>query len=152
MGKLISCPDCGRQVSKSAVQCPSCGHPFRASAKGKSSISCCGLISAAIFVAVVGFISEFLALTPKGNLPAPGQRPSPSSTPKIGDPVMLEVPGNARVYLATKDEAFDEMIDAQNANSWDLMNRLISQGKVVAPPNGTKGVLVNRRSCRSSYA
>ncbi len=60
----------------------------------------------------------------------------------VGDQVVLQDQGNSRVFLATSNWAWDEMIDAENAKSQDLMARLIRQGKVIAPKSGTVCVIV----------
>lgn len=35
MGCLIKCPDCGKQISKSAPACPDCGRTMKKGASGK---------------------------------------------------------------------------------------------------------------------
>ena len=32
---LITCPDCGKQLSDQATACPNCGHPFRVGTPAK---------------------------------------------------------------------------------------------------------------------
>jgi len=64
----------------------------------------------------------------------------------VGDQVVLQDQGNRRVLLATSDWAWDEMLDAENANSADLIARLIRQGKVIAPKSGTVCVIVKNGS------
>ena len=76
MGRLVSCPDCGHKVSKSAVNCPNCGRPFRAQAGERFSVSGCGLISAGLFVAVVGsFLFLSLILRFGGAFPVASSEP-----------------------------------------------------------------------------
>ncbi len=36
---LISCPDCGKQVSSEAPTCPSCGRPIKQSSPGTHAVS-----------------------------------------------------------------------------------------------------------------
>ena len=49
----------------------------------KSSMSCCGLITAALLVTVVGFFL-FVATLPRGKNPANGERPAQTDKPNIG--------------------------------------------------------------------
>lgn len=44
---LIPCPDCGRQVSPSAVACPQCGRPMRAATPASTGPRCYSCSSAA---------------------------------------------------------------------------------------------------------
>lgn len=56
---LITCPECGAQVSDKAHTCPKCGHPFvhteRSSAVG-------GRITAIVIVSIIAFILALFAL------------------------------------------------------------------------------------------
>lgn len=70
-----------------------------------------------------------------------GPAPAAAAAPVVGDPVIVEVPGNRRIWLASED-AWGEMLDAQNAGSAELMARLVERGKVIVAPNGSRGVLV----------
>jgi hypothetical protein len=55
---LISCPECGRQISSAAEACPQCGHPNRPTPAGPTCYACsspattkcqsCGALSCAI--------------------------------------------------------------------------------------------------------
>ena len=36
MNQLISCPDCGKQISKLATSCPSCGRPLNESSENEN--------------------------------------------------------------------------------------------------------------------
>jgi hypothetical protein len=85
MGRLVSCPDCGHKVSKSAVNCPNCGRPFRAQAGERFSVSGCGLISAGLFVAVVGsFLFLFVDSLPRGDNAPQRERSAPASKLDLG--------------------------------------------------------------------
>jgi hypothetical protein len=84
----------------------------------------------------------FLAWLGAKNRP-PGASPAPArESLQVGDQVVVEVPGNTRVFLATTDDSWNPMIDAQNAKSHELTARLIERGDVIAPPNGVRGVIV----------
>lgn len=37
---LISCPECGRQISTAAESCPGCGHPNRATPRAPTGPTC----------------------------------------------------------------------------------------------------------------
>ena len=63
---------------------------------------------------------------------------------------MVRLSGGNVIGLAADDRSYDELIDAENAESQDLLDRLTGQGRVVWVPNGT-GVLVIRRSMFSQF-
>jgi hypothetical protein len=73
---------------------------------------------------------------------ATGKRQVSEPVLAIGDQCIVQDEGYKRVFLATSDAAWYEMLDAQNANSVELMARLIDQGKVFSPKGGTVGVIV----------
>lgn len=141
MSNLTRCPDCGRSVSRDAASCPSCGR--RIAKAGGKSVGCCGLIVAGFFALCL--FSFILSVNKQPGSPSPvAPSPSPPSPPrpKIGDRVVLALPGGKVLWLAADDDSFDEMLDAENAQSIDLMARLMEQGRVAQVNNGTPALVV----------
>lgn len=61
---------------------------------------------------------------------------------KPGAHVILYRDGVERVFLATTDAAWDELLDAENAQSVELLARLSEQGKLLMPKCGTKATVI----------
>jgi len=68
---LISCPECGHQVSSSAPACPSCGHPVSEGKVSKTHVADRAVkalgtwlvaewVVKAIFVVVIGIVAIVL--------------------------------------------------------------------------------------------
>ena len=140
----MKCRNCGRPLSRSAPICPSCGEPTRRRKGG-----CCGVIASAGMLLFLGLVAV-VAISPKPSRPpaasaptsaTPAPAPAPASV-MPGDSVQLVLPGGSGVFLARTDEAWNEMLDAENANSRELMGRLFSQQKVFRVPNGTPAIVV----------
>lgn len=73
---------------------------------------------------------------------APARAPAAQAV-HTGDAVVIHLPGaDYGPWLATSEDAWNEMIDAQNSKSGELMGRLMEQGRVIRVPNGTPGVVV----------
>jgi hypothetical protein len=67
----------------------------------------------------------------------------------VGEGAVLVVPKSSQVWLAV-DDAWDEMIDAENAQDYEEMNILIGRGRVVRTPSGTRAKVIKRgfTSCK----
>lgn len=136
MGRLFACPDCGANVSKSAASCPSCGRVLKKAAK---QYGCGTLLAGAMALGVAAIVISAI------NSPRVADRPNvavPTKMIKVGDHVILEVPKANRIFLATTDDAWDELIDAENAASQELIVRLINQGKAFSLPNNSKATVI----------
>ncbi len=71
-----------------------------------------------------------------------GERQSVGPFLTVGDQAIVQGEGHTRVFLATSDSAWYEMLDAESTKSAELMARLIQQGKVIAPKGGTRCLIV----------
>jgi hypothetical protein len=150
---LRDCPDCGTQVSARAMSCPSCGRALKRPAR---RFGCLGsvLIVGGVLLGGMCLIS---ALT--GRRPAPTRPGSPQPTPKavvepsaprpaipptpslhIGDEAILSLPGAQAIFLASAEdeEAYDELIDAENASDIEGIARMMARGRAFRVPNGTR--------------
>lgn len=116
-----------------------------------------GLVKTVLAVFLVFFLAfMLLALFLPRN---PGSTPneqvsSPASLGPQGiEPGMraaLYLPGGQGLWLAANDSAYDEMLDAQNAKSMELLGRLMERGLVVRELNGTQ-VLVIKNAMLSRF-
>ena len=118
---------------------------------GKVGCGGCLLVLVGGFVALVIIIAQNRPQgvpdpSGGGRLPGRAQAPAPSRPAErslaVGDAVILDVPGATRVYLATTDESWNDLLDAENAKSVELMSRLIERGRAIVVANGTRGVIV----------
>jgi hypothetical protein len=145
MARLTTCPDCGLQVSKTAPACPSCGRVLK---RQPRQYGCCGGI---ILIALIGFVGLMIlgTLSPHPPRPPAPTGPPPPPAPSrpvahVGDRAVLDRPGGIIVTLAVDDAAWDEMLDAQNADSRELMDRLVQQGRVIREANGNTVLVVKQ--------
>jgi hypothetical protein len=130
MGNLIECDDCGKKVSSRARACPGCGSPVPRRSR---------LVPALVWTTVGFSVLCVVGLF----LDAAGVSKGTKGTGiAVGDAVRLESKGGSGVWLAADGETFDEMLDAQNSRSGELLRRLHEGGKVVYAPNGSVGVIV----------
>lgn len=74
--------------------------------------------------------------------------PNPSSLAGVG--AECEVSPEKGAWFAMTDQAYDDLVDAQNANSGPLMGRLLTRGVVFREPKGSH-VLVVRVSWGSAW-
>lgn len=58
--KLINCPDCGHEVSKSAATCPNCGKDLKTEGLGKDTKCCLVFVLIFIIVMVLWGLVNFL--------------------------------------------------------------------------------------------
>lgn len=138
MGKLIRCPDCGKEISRKATNCPNCGRPWKKPAK---QYGCGGCLVVLLGFGVVAFVLLAINSDPsRGPAIAPDTK-APSI--QVGDTVVLMPPGDVAM-IAMTDEGWDEMLQAQNAGSRDLLLRLVEQRKLTAANKGTRAIVVKR--------
>ena len=63
---MVKCPDCGKDISSSAMACPNCGHPMKAALKPKGegcflqtlNIGCALVLIVIIFIVIVLWIAS----------------------------------------------------------------------------------------------
>jgi hypothetical protein len=152
MARTTTCPSCKAEVSTAAASCPGCGHPFKAA---RRPTGCCGPI---VLIGLGGFV---LLLIVSASLPRPVPSPTrsthvpksaprsasvppkatttegPQSTLGIGDEAILHLPGGRGVFLAA-DDAWDALIDAENARDMEEVAILMARGKAIRESNGTR--------------
>lgn len=113
---------------------------------GKKGLGCCSFVA----LLGIGLGAYFLIKAGPGPHKPPGTAANAKvaatgparKTPGVGDPCLLALPGGHGVWLAATDDSYNEMLDAQNAGSVALLERLADQGKVLYVGNGTRGVVV----------
>lgn len=47
---LVTCAECGREVSSAATQCPHCGHPMRGAINARDPVHFAGIVVAILIV------------------------------------------------------------------------------------------------------
>ncbi len=127
MANLAPCPDCGAPVSKRAPSWPRCGCPLK-KAKKRGFLGGCAtvvLVSFALAI-VVGLLTSQAPITDpvakevdlrksdtskRAGDDVKGQSAYPVLV--VGDQVILQNEGNSRVFVATTDSAWDEMLGAR---------------------------------------
>ncbi|MCL5036168.1 MAG: zinc ribbon domain-containing protein [Chloroflexi bacterium] len=75
---LIKCPDCGKEISKSAEACPNCGKPNKSK---PANIGCCG--GCLVILAVLFILGSIISLFEKHNPPSSPPPPPITSSPKV---------------------------------------------------------------------
>jgi hypothetical protein len=159
---LASCPECGKTVSDRAVSCPHCGcefeddRPIRRSSRGgvvvqkrgcvgQTAFGCAAVVGALMVLGCMGMLLSPRSAqnaAPDATAPVAAQRSEDPETLERGDSVTLFIEGNTNLFLATTDDSWNEMLDAQNAKTNALLIRLIRQGKVAMVANGEKATIV----------
>lgn len=111
------------------------------------NFSGCGCV---VIVALLGGIYVLFSGAGRDRDPATGAASPATSVPvfELGGTVVVG-PGHG-AWFATTDDAYTEMIDAQNAKSGPLLGRLVETGKAFREPDGAK-LLVVRRSFGSLF-
>jgi hypothetical protein len=123
-----------------APYCPHCGRPLRKAKKTPRQFGCCGLIA----FGLLGLFVYALSTATNRN-PAPVASTSPRL--QVGADAVLDLPGATGVWLATNDEDFDAMIDAENAaakggpGAGAAIYRLAESGRARKYPVGTRVVV-----------
>lgn len=121
--------------------------------KKKGCFSGCLGTIAGLFLICIILMAFASILTRKpdgqGTAVSPTASPAPARTAPsrpvlhVGDRVVINLPNaDYGPWLATSEDAWNEMLDAENAKSMELMNRLTEQGRVIRVQNGTPGVIV----------
>jgi hypothetical protein len=87
----------------------------------------------------VYYTLNFRSAPPPGAAASNNRSEAPLSA---GDRVILQDVGYKRVFLATDDSAWHDMLNAEVKDSVELMSRLVTQGKVIAVKGGTAAVIV----------
>ena len=141
------CPVCGFAIQHSrpvATTCPRCRNlvvPANAGGKRKSGSSGAGWI--VLGLVGVGLVMVGLLLWGDVHLP---QAPPPPFEARPGDRVALGYRGGkgSQVFLGRTFSDFDALVEAQNAESKDLLSILIAQNRVLMVPAGTQAVVEKR--------
>jgi hypothetical protein len=147
-GKLVRCPDCGREISRLAPCCPQCGRPFRrakVSKRANALLSGCVLISVTLLLCVVAFVLVFGGALLTNQASRDRGSASSSSDPRPGEEAQLKGLGLRNgVWLALDENSWDAMLDAQNEGAKEgpgagsALFRLAQAGKVRIYPIGTR--------------
>lgn len=140
------CPVCGFAIQHSKPQaqpCPRCKNlvvPANAGGKAKSGSSGGGWI----VLGLVGVGVVMVGLLLRGDVHLPEGSPSFNAQP--GDRVVLGYRDGkgSQVFLGRTLSDFDALVEAQNAESKDLLAILISQNRVLMVPAGTQAVVEKR--------
>ena len=143
MSKLISCPDCHASVSRLAAQCPVCARPI---AKSKKKGGCIGRTIKLLIVGAAGIL-VLGAILNKGAKPPGGGQASVASPAAVAASRQIRVGSEVEIgstngklwQLAATDEAWDRMLDAQNADDTAEIHRMAREGLVYLIPGGTRG-------------
>lgn len=137
MAKLTVCPDCRAEISKKAVACPRCGRKMKAA----KSFGCCGVVAV---VLAVGFVGSMVMVAVSPSHPRDDTALAPvvsakPSTPTLnqGDEAEIFIAKASGGFIAT-DDAWDAMLDAENAKDEEEIVRLMARGEVDREPNGTQ--------------
>lgn len=146
------CPICGFTIQQSrpeAKSCPRCRTlvvPANAGGKAKSGSSSGGWI----VLGLVGVGVVMVGLLLRGDVHLPEGSSSFNAQP--GDRVVLGYRGGkgSQVFLGRTLSDFDALVEAQNADSKDLLAVLIAKGRVLMVPAGTQ-VVVEKRPAGSGF-
>ena len=86
--------------------------------------------------------AEIEALLSPPPVPAVASSGSPtvpaSKSPGVGDLAALYIPGNTLLYMAVREDAWDEMLDAENKADAAWIQEMVAAGKVAPLPNGIR--------------
>jgi hypothetical protein len=158
MARLAECRDCGAAVSRKAKACPACGR--RKPAKKTGLLTWIALVFVALFL--VSALNAPRGGRSGGGTPAPSPGPSATAAAPAGaalhagDPARLDLPGANVVWLATTDDDWDALLDAENIGakggpgSLAPISRLAEAGRARCYANGTP-VIVRKTAFMSIF-
>ena len=139
---LIRCPDCGKDVSTSALTCPNCGRPIEIARQQKANRSCllvgCGLPVVLALIAIVIGLCADAAKTPEER--AADSLATLEST--CSSNCVVRAPtGGESVVLAVSKSALDEMLSAGSDRAIAVM---VLDGSAFLVPQNTSVSIVDR--------
>lgn len=129
-------------------------------AKQPKQFGCCGTIAVLFAAGLVGMcVIGMLLPKPPPRQPAapPAQvavppptaagsiEPPAPSRPAKGEEGVLSLAGAGHVFIAVDDDAWDAMIDAENARDVEEIALLMAKGKVIREAVGTRVKVLERR-------
>src|SRR5882672_4148813 len=123
---IVSCPECGKQVSSAAAQCPSCGHPIARQRQAHKQYGCGTLVIIGIVLLIL--FSVFDRSAPVDRAPA---------FDDVGADVVLYI-ADGKIPLASTEAAYAELIKLLRANdALGLAAAMQSPDRFFAVDSGT---------------
>jgi hypothetical protein len=142
---MRECPDCGAAVSTDAALCPHRGRPLEQMAKRYGSGHTLVLGVLVFFTAVIGRTLIHVSGPGRPKTTARASKTSGPKTLRPGDRGRLERTGVAAVFLAADGGSWVAMIEAEDARDSEAITRLVTSGKVLRLPVGTRVRVISQR-------
>jgi len=141
---LITCPDCGKEISTAAHACPSCGRPMAAAA-GSAAYTSATTKKLRAFLVIVGILIFFYIV---GSIVGPsGSTPSTSPTPSdVPPPAAPEATPEASSISWSEVDAIYNLrsgqTDLQKDEQWKRFkgHRVMWSGNVSEISDGWTGL------------